>query len=99
MALRVGPPHGRFVCWTEPAMGPAPATVGGMKPLVAVLAGGSSSRMGRDKAFVDADGLPMLQRVTAVGQSVGDVVVVGRAPSDGLDGIPDLRVGRLGPRR
>jgi molybdopterin-guanine dinucleotide biosynthesis protein A len=68
-----------------------------MKPLVAVLAGGSSSRMGRDKALVDADGLPMLQRVTAVGQSVGDVVVVGVAPSGGLDGIPDLRVGGLGP--
>ena len=97
MALRFRPPHGRFVCWTEPAMGPAPATVGGMKPLVAVLAGGSSSRMGRDKALVDADGLPMLQRVIAAGQSVGDVVVVGRAPSDGLDGIPDLRVGKLGP--
>lgn len=53
--------------------------------------------MGRDKALIDADGLPMLQRVTGVGQSVGDVVVVGRAPSGGLDGIPDLRVGTLGP--
>ncbi len=63
-----------------------------MKPLVAVLAGGSSSRMGRDKALVDADGLPMLQRVTAVVQSVGDVVVVGRAPSDGLDGYYDALV-------
>lgn len=53
--------------------------------------------MGRDKALVDADGVPMLRRVTGVGRSVGDVVVVGRVPSDGIDGIPDLRVGTLGP--
>jgi len=67
-----------------------------MKPLVAVLAGGASSRMGTDKAQVTIGGETMLARVVRIGRFVGDVVVVGRR-SESNEGIPDLRVGRLGP--
>ncbi len=45
----------------------------------AVLAGGASRRMGTDKAFVEVDGLTLLQRVTAALHDAGaaSVVVVG----------------------
>ncbi len=61
-----------------------------MKPLVAVLAGGASTRMGSDKAQVDIDGVTMLDRLVAVAGSLGDLIVVG-------DSHPDLRPGGLGP--
>ncbi len=68
-----------------------------MKPLIAVLAGGKSSRMGTDKAEVVIKGESMLDRVVGVAASVGDAVVVGRAGSGRRDTIDDLRPGRLGP--
>ncbi|MEN9506937.1 MAG: hypothetical protein RI958_2863 [Actinomycetota bacterium] len=45
----------------------------------AILAGGASRRMGRDKAFVEIDGVPMVSRVAAVLTESGcsSVVVVG----------------------
>ncbi len=59
----------------------------------AILTGGASSRMGRDKAFVEVDGLPMVLRVanalseaktiTAIG---GDVVALSQL---GLEAVPD----------
>jgi molybdopterin-guanine dinucleotide biosynthesis protein A len=68
-----------------------------MKPLVAVLAGGASSRMGTDKAQVTIGSEPMLARVARAGTAVGDVVVVGGAGEAGVERIPDLRPGPLGP--
>ena len=58
----------------------------------AVLVGGRSSRMGRDKALVAVDGVPMAQRVATALRSAGcvDVVAVGPAHSAaGLDVLPD----------
>ena len=51
----------------------------------AVLAGGSSSRMGRDKAFLEVGGVPMLSSVAGVLDGVVDagVVVVG-GDADGV---------------
>ena len=51
----------------------------------AVLAGGSSSRMGRDKAFLEVGGVPMLSSVAGVLNGVVDagVVVVG-GDADGI---------------
>jgi molybdopterin-guanine dinucleotide biosynthesis protein A len=47
----------------------------------AVLAGGRSLRMGTDKALVDFDGLPMLQRVLSeVTELSDDVLVIGDRP-------------------
>jgi molybdopterin-guanine dinucleotide biosynthesis protein A len=37
----------------------------------AVLAGGRSRRMGRDKAFVEVDGIPMIERVAAALEEAG----------------------------
>jgi molybdopterin-guanine dinucleotide biosynthesis protein A len=68
-----------------------------MTPLIAVLAGGKSSRMGADKAEVVIEGESMLDRVVRVAASVGDAVVVGRVGSGRSDTIDDLRPGRLGP--
>ena len=68
-----------------------------MRPLVAVLAGGASSRMGTNKASVTIGEETLLARVIGVGRSIGDVVVVGGAPSDEWQRLADLRSGRLGP--
>jgi molybdopterin-guanine dinucleotide biosynthesis protein A len=68
-----------------------------MKPLVAVLAGGKSSRMGTDKAEVTIGGESMLERVVGVAASVGHAVIVGRGGAGSWDTIDDLRPGRLGP--
>ena len=75
----------------------SPLTSPPMKPLVAVLTGGSSSRMGADKAQVTVGGRTMLDRVAGVADSVGDVVLVGGSPGADPRHIPDLRGGRLGP--
>jgi molybdopterin-guanine dinucleotide biosynthesis protein A/GNAT superfamily N-acetyltransferase len=63
--------------------GPAPAV--GVVP-----AGGSSSRMGRDKPGLEVAGRPMIEHVaTALAQSgVERVMVAGRLVA-GLDGVPD----------
>jgi len=47
---------------------------------VTILAGGKSRRMGRDKARLEIDGLPLLERTAAAAQAAGlPVLVVGRA--------------------
>ncbi len=65
--------------------------VGGFS--VAVLAGGSSRRMGRDKALIEIDGETMVARVLAEAhKSAATVaVVVGREPGlwDGIVSVPD----------
>lgn len=58
----------------------------------AVLAGGRSSRMGRDKAFLLLDGVPLVARQTALLGSLGleDLLISGRA---GIDyAVPTARV-------
>ncbi len=55
---------------------------GGETPLGVVLAGGKSSRMGRDKAWLAFFGQPMLCRVADVVVRVtGDLLVSGRDPA------------------
>jgi molybdopterin-guanine dinucleotide biosynthesis protein A len=50
---------------------------------VAIMAGGKSRRMGRDKAFVEIDGVPMLERVVRAALGTGlPVMVVGRERPD-----------------
>ncbi len=51
------------------------------RPLVAILAGGLSSRMGTDKAEVEIAGATMAARVIGAARAVGTVVVVGRIES------------------
>jgi molybdopterin-guanine dinucleotide biosynthesis protein A len=55
-----------------------------MLPTLAILAGGASTRMGRDKALLDDGRGPVLARLAAVGLQCGlPVLVVGRlAPAD-----------------
>ena len=67
--------------------------------LGAILAGGASSRMGRDKALVEVAGEPMVRRVSSALESVtASLVVVGRsAPIAELAAIPDEVVGPVGP--
>lgn len=60
----------------------------------AVLAGGRSTRMGRDKAWIDLGGRPMVVVVTErLAQVCGDVVVVAKDPAPflaaGLDAVGD----------
>jgi molybdenum cofactor guanylyltransferase len=54
---------------------------GGLNPIAGwVLAGGLSTRLGRDKAFVEVDGEPLVGRtVRLVREVAGSAVVVGRA--------------------
>lgn len=64
-----------------------------------VLAGGSSRRMGSDKALVEVAGRQMIEWVGSVLAAVcGRVIVVGR-PSGwlGMEAIPDLEHERKGP--
>lgn len=47
-----------------------------------VLAGGESSRMGADKAFVEVDGVPMIRRVLrALSACCSEVLVVAKEPA------------------
>jgi molybdopterin-guanine dinucleotide biosynthesis protein A len=41
-----------------------------------ILAGGKSTRMGRDKALIEVDGVALLSRVYAVAESVCDRVLI-----------------------
>lgn len=51
-------------------------------PLGVILAGGKSSRMGRDKAWLSFFGQPMLARVASVVQNItGELYVSGRDPA------------------
>lgn len=67
--------------------------------LGAILAGGASTRMGRDKALVPVAGVPMVERVAAaLRQAAGEVVVVGREGSlVGIRCLPDRVDGPRGP--
>jgi molybdopterin-guanine dinucleotide biosynthesis protein A len=63
-----------------------------------LLAGGRSSRMGRDKALLPVDGLTFLERVARAASPVArTITVIGREGSfAGYRALPDLRPG-LGP--
>jgi molybdenum cofactor guanylyltransferase len=71
--------------------------VAGMDPVIAVLAGGASARMGTDKAHVTVDGTSMLDIVAGAAASIGEVVVVGGDPPPRWAFIDDARSGRQGP--
>jgi molybdenum cofactor guanylyltransferase len=63
----------------------------------AILAGGRSSRMGRDKAFLPfpaPDGPPLIARQAALLRSLGitDLIISGRADTDYATAIPDGRL-------
>jgi len=63
-----------------------------------ILAGGASTRMGRDKALLEADGATLLERAQALLAEAGcsRVLIAGRPDMDG--GLPDLTPG-AGPAR
>ena len=67
-----------------------------------ILAGGESRRLGRDKAMLAIDGVPLLARTAALaGRICAEVCVSGRDPGDCLPGIPwfpdkTLRIGPMG---
>jgi molybdopterin-guanine dinucleotide biosynthesis protein A len=68
---------------------------------IAILAGGKSRRMGRDKAFVELAGEPMIQWViTAVAQCSGTAFIIANEPEKyagfGLPVYPDVIPG-MGP--
>ena len=58
--------------------------------LGAVLTGGASTRMGRDKALVEVDGVPMAERVAAALRDAGATAIarVGGASGDVVDAFP-----------
>ena len=65
-----------------------------------VLAGGESRRMGRDKALLEIDGQPLVERIALrVKEAAGSVVIVGdpeKYASLGFPVVPD-RIAGLGP--
>ena len=66
--------------------------------LGAVLAGGLSRRMGRDKAQVPVLGRTMLERVAgALGEVADAVIMAGRTDLEGWEGVPDPGERRAGP--
>ena len=75
---------------------PAPAT---LRCMGAVLAGGASSRMGADKAFIEIGGEPMVARAVGALEAAGaaPVMVAGgdgaRLRALGLDHVPDRHPG------
>ncbi len=68
------------------------------RPIVAVLAGGDSTRMGSDKAAVPFASSTMLETVLASVAAIGDPIVVGRSSApNGVHAIPDQRANSRGP--
>ncbi|WP_448603647.1 molybdenum cofactor guanylyltransferase [Thermoleptolyngbya sp.] len=47
-----------------------------MPPSAIILAGGHSTRMGRDKALIEVEGTPLLQRIGAIAQSCANPVLI-----------------------
>jgi molybdenum cofactor guanylyltransferase len=46
-----------------------------------ILVGGKSRRMGRDKAFLEIDGVPMFERVlSAMGENFATILLIGSGP-------------------
>lgn len=69
-----------------------------VRPLGVVLAGGSSRRMGRDKAEVELAGRSMGRWVVAALSAVcPEVVAAGRERLGELPGVPDAVGGQAGP--
>ncbi len=72
----------------------------GAPPLLAILAGGASTRMGRDKAGLEVAGTTLLDRLIALGRALdAEVLVVGRAAAPhqqqaGVRFIPDEQPGQ-----
>jgi molybdopterin-guanine dinucleotide biosynthesis protein A len=61
-----------------------------------ILTGGASTRMGRDKATMEIDGVPLAASVARVVASVADpVLVIGPGAGTGLEAIDDPREGPL----
>lgn len=68
------------------------------RPIVAVLAGGDSTRMGSDKAAIPFASSTMLETVLDSVSDVGDPVVVGRTKAPyGVPAILDRRTDSRGP--
>jgi molybdopterin-guanine dinucleotide biosynthesis protein A len=68
------------------------------RPIVAVLAGGDSTRMGSDKATTPFASSTMLETVLSSVSGVGDPIVVGRTKAPhGIPAIPDRRTDSRGP--
>lgn len=70
-----------------------------LRPLGVILAGGASTRMGRDKAFVELGGRALVDHVSeALSLVCREVVVAGRPDGiAGLTGIADTVPERRGP--
>jgi len=65
-----------------------------------ILAGGESTRLGRDKAMIEIAGVPLLARTVALaGRLCSEVYVSGRDPGACLPGVPWFAdaTGRIGP--
>ena len=66
-----------------------------------ILAGGKSSRMGRQKLTLEVGGVPLVVRVRdALAPSCREIILVGDGPNDVLPGarkVHDAREGRAGP--
>jgi molybdenum cofactor guanylyltransferase len=66
---------------------------------IAILTGGQSSRMGRNKAFVDVGGKPIIERIVAAVRDLGsELMLITNTPADythlGLPSYPDLIAGK-----
>ena len=68
------------------------------RPIVAVLAGGDSTRMGSDKAVIPFASSTMLESVLNSVSAIGDPIVIGRTKAPhGVLAIPDRRTDSRGP--
>ncbi len=70
-----------------------------VRPLGVMLAGGSSRRMGTDKALIEIEGRHIAEIVASALREATDGMVVAGRPDGwlGLPGIPDLSEERRGP--
>lgn len=60
----------------------------------ALLAGGKSTRMGRNKALIEIDGLPLWQRQLRILEELkpGEIFISGEFDSPGYTSIPDAQI-------